>query len=267
MPHEEYKEMLAPHALDALDGADARSFADHLNVCTECRLELADLRETAAKLAHTASPVAPPLELRAKILSKARSEASAQIVQMPNRRQNNIWPVLLKIAAVLVFAILIGAGLWLWRRDVTARREIARLNREISAQRREFARSSEAASHQRDLIALLTSANARKMDLAGTTAAQKARGTFVFDQQTGSAMLMTESLPMAPADKTYELWFIPKGHLPMAGKVFTVDASGRAMISDLMPPEAREKAVIAITLEPKHGSAQPTGAIYLSSPS
>ena len=53
----------------------------------------------------------------------------------------------------------------------------------------------------------------------------------------------------------------------MAGKVFSVDAAGRATVSDLMPPEAREKAVIAITLEPKHGSAQPTGAIYLSSPS
>ena len=105
------------------------------------------------------------------------------------------------------------------------------------------------------------------MELTGTAAAQKARGTFVFDQQTGSAMLMTDALPAAPAGMAYELWFIPKGHLPMAGKVFSVDASGRATVSDLMPPEAREKAVIAITLEPKHGSAQPTGAIYLSSAS
>ena len=101
----------------------------------------------------------------------------------------------------------------------------------------------------------------------GRHSAQKARGTFVFDQQTGSAMLMTDALPAAPAGMAYELWFIPKDHLPMAGRVFSVDASGRATVTDLMPPEAREKAVIAITLEPKHGSAQPTGAIYLSSAS
>src|SRR5437762_1698234 len=169
MIHEDYKEMLAPQALDALDIADARSFEDHLSGCAECRAELADCRDALA--------------------------------------------------------------------------------------------------HQRDLVALLGSANAKKMELTGTATAQKARGTFVFDQQTGSAMLMTDALPAAPAGMAYELWFIPKGHLPMAGKVFSVDASGRATVSDLMPPEAREKAVIAITLEPKHGSAQPTGAIYLSSAS
>jgi anti-sigma-K factor RskA len=53
----------------------------------------------------------------------------------------------------------------------------------------------------------------------------------------------------------------------MAGKMFTIDASGHAMLIEQMPPEAMENAVIAITLEPKKGSAAPTGAIYLSSPS
>jgi anti-sigma-K factor RskA len=53
----------------------------------------------------------------------------------------------------------------------------------------------------------------------------------------------------------------------MAGRIFTVDASGHAMLPEHMPPEAMENAVIAITLEPKKGSAVPTGAIYLSSPS
>ena len=53
----------------------------------------------------------------------------------------------------------------------------------------------------------------------------------------------------------------------MPGKMFTVDASGRAMVSGEIPLEARTSAVIAITLEPKKGSAAPTSAIYLSSPS
>jgi len=78
---------------------------------------------------------------------------------------------------------------------------------------------------------------------------------------------MAEGLPATPTDKAFELWFIPKGHSPMAGRIFTVDASGHAMLPENMPPEAMENAVIAITLEPKKGSAVPTGAIYLSSPS
>jgi len=269
MVHEDYKEMLAPQALDALDTTDAQAFEDHLSGCAECRAELGDWRDTAALLAHAATPIAPPHELRAPILSAAKqtTERSARVVPMPPRRTGNLWPTLLKIAAAIAFVTLIGGVLWLWRRDVSSRREIARLTREVVTQQGELARSRDALAHQRDLVALLSSANARKMELTGTAAAQKARGTFAFDQQTGSAMLMTEALPVAPAGMAYELWFIPKGHLPMAGKVFSVDASGRATVSDLMPSEAREKAVIAITLEPKHGSAQPTGAIYLSSAS
>jgi anti-sigma-K factor RskA len=269
MVHEDYKEMLAPHALDALDTTDAQAFEDHVSGCAECRAEVADWRDAAALLAYAATPTAPPEELRARILSaaKQRTNASARVVALPPRRTSNVWPALLKIAAAVAVVALIGGVLWLWRRDVTSRREIARLTREVVTQQRELARSRDALAHQRDLVVLLSSANAKKMELTGTAPAQKARGTFVFDQQTGSAMLMTDALPAAPAGMAYELWFIPKGHLPMAGKVFSVDASGRATVSDLMPPEAREKAVIAITLEPKHGSAQPTGAIYLSSSS
>ena len=269
MVHEDYKEMLTAHALDALDTADERAFEDHLSGCAECRTEIADWRDDAALLAHAATPTAPSDPLRARILSAAKQtiEASARVVPMTTRRTSSLWPALLKIAAAIAFIALIGGVLWLWRRDVTSRREIARLTRELATEQRALARSRDSLAHQRDLVALLSSANAKKMELTGTASAQKARGTFVFDQQTGSAMLMTEALPAAPAGMAYELWFIPKGHLPMAGKVFTVDASGRATVTDLMPPEAREKAVIAITLEPKHGSAQPTGAIYLSSPS
>jgi len=116
------------------------------------------------------------------------------------------------------------------------------------------------------VFALLNSPDAKKMELAGSPTAQNARAMFVFDQKSGHGMLMTEGLPMAPRDMAYEVWFIPKGHSPMPGKMFTVDASGRAMVTDEMPLEARQNSVIAITLEPKVGSAAPTGPIYLSSP-
>ena len=104
------------------------------------------------------------------------------------------------------------------------------------------------------------------MELAGTLT-QSTRGTFVYDQKTGRAVLMAEGLPATPADKAYEIWFIPKGHSPMPGRIFTVDASGHAMLPTQMPAEAMEGAIVAITLEPKKGSAVPTGTIYLSSPS
>jgi anti-sigma-K factor RskA len=105
----------------------------------------------------------------------------------------------------------------------------------------------------------------KTMELAGTQTATSARATLVYDHKTGRAMLMTEGLPMAPAGMAYEVWFIPKGKSPMPGKMFTVDTAGKAMMMDDLPAEARENAVIAVTLEPEKGSASPTGPIYLSS--
>jgi len=66
--------------------------------------------------------------------------------------------------------------------------------------------------------------------------------------------------------QAYELWFIPKGHSPMPGRIFTVDSTGHAMLPEQMPAEALQNVVIAITLEPKSGSAVPTLPIYLSTP-
>ena len=144
--------------------------------------------------------------------------------------------------------------------------EIAQLSRQVNTQQHELVRDRDVLERQRSALALLNSPAAKKMELAGTLT-QNTRGTFVYDQKTGRAILMAEGLPATPADKAYEVWFIPKGHSPMPGKIFTVDASGHAMLPTQMPAEAMDGATVAITLEPKKGSAVPTGAIYLSSPS
>ncbi len=274
--HQQYQELLALHALDALDAAEARSLEEHLASCAECRAALIEWRDATGLLAHASTPAAPSDELRARILAAAQTETtagqstetSARVVPMPIApRRSNLGPNLLKIAAAIAFVGLLVGVIVLWRRDVRSQRELARLTREMTRQQNQLAREREARAKEREAIALLNSRETKKMELTGTQTAQNARGTFVFDPQTGRAMLMTEGLPVTPADKAYEVWFIPKGHTPMPGKMFTVDATGRAMISDQIPQEAREHAVFAITLEPKRGVAVPTGAIYLSSPS
>ena len=103
--------------------------------------------------------------------------------------------------------------------------------------------------------------------MAGAQTAQSARGAFVYDQKTGKAVFLADGLPATPADKAYELWFVPKGRSPVPGRIFTVDASGHALLPEQIPADALESFVIAITLEPKKGSAVPTLPIYLSTPS
>lgn len=273
MEHEGYQELLALHALDALDASEARSLEEHLNGCAECQSELVELRDATALLAHASTPAAPRDEVRAQILNQMRAESrakpgatAANVVPLRPRTASSAWPRLLQLAAAVAFVALLLGIVVFWRRDLRQRREIAQLSHQLNSRERELARDREVLARQRDVFALLNSPDAKKMELAGSPTAQDARAMFVFDQKSGHAMLMTEGLPMAPRDMAYEVWFIPKGHSPMPGKMFTVDASGRAMVTDEMPLEARQNSVIAITLEPKVGSAAPTGPIYLSSP-
>ena len=273
--HQQYQELLALHALDALEAAEARPLEEHLASCAECRAALIEWRDATGLLAHASTPAAPSDELRARILAAARAETRAPQTENPARvvpmpiaaRRSNLWPNILRIAAAIAIVGLLIGMIVFWRRDVGMQRDIARLTRERNRTADQLVREREARAKERDAIAMLNSRDTRKMELAGTPAAQNARGTFVYDPKTGHGMLMTEGLPVTPADKQYEVWFIPKGHTPMPGKMFTVDSSGRAMVSDQIPQEARDHAVFAITLEPKRGVAVPTGQIYLSSPS
>jgi len=274
MEHQEYQELLAAHALEALDAAEERALEEHLSACAECGTELAELRDAAALLAHASTPAAPRDEVRQRILNDARAEfrdqpgptASAKVVPLRPSAAPSWWPNVLRLAAAIAFvALLIGLVVF-WRRDVRSQREMAQLSNQINAQQHELIRDRDVLARQREALALLNSPGTKKMELAGTQTAKNARATFVFDQQTGRGLLMTDGLPAAPPEMAYELWFIPRGHSPMPGKMFTVDSAGHVMMSDHVPAEARENVVIAITLEPKRGSAVPTGAIYLSSP-
>lgn len=270
MEHQEYKDLLAIAALDALDGADAQQVKAHLSDCSECRSEIAELQDAAGLLAHAPTPAAPSEDVRARILSAVRAEGRKQT---PIERPSNVRPFpspkvgfsgqWLRIAAVLAF---VAVAVVLISMVLFAQRRIASLTAEIEVQKSELNREREARLQDQKALALLMSRDAKTILLAGTQTAQNARAMFVFDQKSGRAVLMTDGLPMTSADKAYEVWFIPKGHAPMPGKVFTVDSSGHAMISDQMPSEAMNGAVIAITVEPKSGSAAPTGAIYLASP-
>jgi anti-sigma-K factor RskA len=273
MEHEGYQELLALHALNALDASEGRSLEEHLAGCAECQSELDELRDATALLAHASTPAAPRDEVRARILNQVRAESpttagatTADVVPLRPRPAPRTWPRLLQLAAAVAFVALLLGMVVFWRRDVRQRREIAQLSHQLNSRERELTRDRDVLARQRDVLALLNSPNAKKMELAGSQTAQNARAMFVFDQKSGHGMLMTEGLPMAPRDMAYEVWFIPRGHSPMPGKMFTVDALGHAMITDEMPLEARQDSVIAITLEPKVGSASPTGPIYLSSP-
>lgn len=280
MTHEEYKELMSIGALAALESAEGRSLAAHLESCPECRSEMGVWDNTAALLAFDARPLAPSAQVRDRILAAvraekvARAEKSATVVNsdrklvqssgdskvVPFERRSK--PVRTPIkshyaaaASVALMALAISLFV-IWQQNRAIRVELARVNSEKSEAQQQLA-------HEREVLALITSPGARVTELAGTKVAPDAHAMIAYDKN-GRAMLMAKGLPAAPAGKAYQLWFI-MGSKPMPGGVFTLDANGNGSLQDQIPSEALNGAVFAITLEPANGMPSPTGAIYLKS--
>jgi anti-sigma-K factor RskA len=104
-------ELTAAYALDALAPSEAETYERHLSQCEECRLELAELNETAAALAFGAVAPAPPTRLRAAILDTAAAERS-NVVPLLRRR----WVARgLAVAAAAAACVVVGLAVALSR--------------------------------------------------------------------------------------------------------------------------------------------------------
>lgn len=302
MNHEAYKEMLPLAALGALDGEEARAFGAHLETCAECRAEVEEMRDASALLAHAAAPVRPPEQLRARILSSVGDSPKPSTATNAGRETpartgaadattgedkppasgaaSNVLPfeagrkpgavVISKplfafgaVAASLVIVALAAALLVLRQSNEEMRGRLAALTARADELAARAERSEQQLARDREEREMLTAAGMRMVTLAGTKAAPQARATVAFDPRTGRALLLAADLPPAPAGKAYQLWFIPGGHAPMPGKVFSTDDRGRAALRDQMPAEAMPAPTFAVTLEPAQGVAAPTGEPYL----
>ena len=279
MTHENYQEMLAAQALNALDPNDAQLLEAHLESCSGCRSQLSDWQNTAAWLSFAAieaKPFEPASDVRMRILQAVRSEVSSsskstRVVEPARSPGAGVIPLHQKrprawtsaqtwgtIAAALLFVVL-GASLFvLWQQNRAARNELVGLRGQVQDAQNQLIRLHEA-------IELVAAPGTRMAELAGTNEMPGARGTLAFDK-TGRAILMAKGLPPPPAGKAYQLWFIAGGRA-IPGKVFTTDPSGAGMLNDQIPADALKAAVFAITLEPESGVQQPTGAMYLKSTS
>jgi anti-sigma-K factor RskA len=246
MVHDDYKEMIAAHALSALDAAEERVLNEHLVTCEECRRELAEFEATAAGLALSVDPVEPSRRLREQILKRVGTEHRSDSEKSPSkvlplqRPQRNLWRALGSIAAVVLFAALIITIIVLWQQ-----------NRRLQ--------------HENQVAQFVFSPGKTDIkELKGTTEAPGASAKMLIDWQ-GHALLIVNGLPRPPQGKEYQLWFIEPNHPPKPRKTFSTDNAGKGLVEERVGEVVREYGVFAVTLEPAGGVQAPTGAIYLRS--
>jgi anti-sigma-K factor RskA len=288
MSHEEYKEMLAEYALGVLDESEARALEQHLSTCVACRAELAAWHDTASALAFSAGIVEPSPALRSRLLESisattaqssinetqsrraslkespaptaaaARTAAAAtNVIPMPERARPRLLQRFGALAAALLFGAFLITLVVIWNRNRAMQTEMTRLARDLQT-------TQEQLKHEREISEMFTAVDTRVATLTGTEMAPRAHARLAYNK-AGSAMMIVERLPPAPAGMDYQIWFIADGK-PMPGGVFKPDATGHAEMRDQVPAAAQKSAAaFAITLEPQGGTLAPTGQKYLLS--
>jgi anti-sigma-K factor RskA len=224
--HDDMLELAALYALGALPPDEARDAAAHILQCAQCRAEYNNATLAVFGLAASAAQRPAPA-LRAKILAKispAAGKRAAPAPPRPSMWQSPAWMLVAAAAVVVVF--------------------VATWYGQIMNQRTQVARMESHPSWTIACAATPCPFSGRVVRLSGRLMRLEAHG-----------------LRPLPANKVYQAWYIPKGAKPVPAPTFTATASGDAAVA--IAAAARKGMLVAVTIEPKGGSKQPTTKPFL----
>lgn len=253
--HEQFAEMVALHAVGALNADETSQLEAHLNSCAECRKELAALRGDAALLALSAAGPAPPERARQSLLAAIaneprRSPAPQRLVLGTFRPR---WLSFAPIAAALLLAIF---SLLLWRVE-------AKLMRRLEQAQAALQRSQDDLRKEQAMLAALNSPDTMRVTLVNAKNPPP-HVNAVYSSKVGHLWLRASNLAPLPQNTVYELWLLPaNGGAPMACGIFWPDAKGQAAMDHALSEAGIAAKGFAITIEPQAGSSTPTGPIQM----
>ncbi|MFI5832623.1 anti-sigma factor domain-containing protein [Micromonospora sp. NPDC051300] len=225
------------YVLDAVDDVERAAFARHLDGCESCALELAEFRETAARLADSTWSVPPPA-LREAVLAEIRR--TPQERPRPAGRSGSgragAWRRRFAVAAAAVL-LAGGAGAATW---VTQEQRVRDARTEAGAARDEAGR----------IRAVLAAP-----DAVVRTGAAPAGGrvTVVASASRDEGVALVDGLAAPAPGRAYQLWLIQGGTATSAGLLPAGQGGGTKLLSGV-----RGKGLFGVTEEPAGGSAQPT---------
>jgi anti-sigma-K factor RskA len=210
----------ASYVLGALDGDEARAFAEHLRECASCREEVAALQPVADALPSAVSQTSAPTELRGRVLTTVRSEAELRNASGRERAGRG------------------AAGSVRTSRERPWRLATAGLALALLAA----------------LAVLAFSNGSSHRVIRAQTTVPGAHAALHIDGSRGQ--LQIEGMPQTPPGRIYEIWVERAGRAHPTDALFNVTSAGRASIG--VPGSLAGAGAVMVTAEPRGGSSQPT---------
>jgi len=248
---DDLQERASLYAAGAMTDSERLEYARHLDEdqCVVCQAEVKELQSAISLLAFTVPSSSPSPTVKVRLMEQARHAVPVIQPRPPGFR----W---LQWATAVIALASVVAALSLMRTN-------SELRREADALKSRIARLEVQLVEQQDTIATLTSVGVRVVDLAGQGASMQASGRIFWDQQRKRWLFSVRNLPPAPADKSYQLWFVPKRGNPISARVFNTQADGSIALEVSVPDNATNLNAAAVTTEPAGGRPRPTGPFAL----
>jgi len=282
--HEEkYLEYCAACAVGALDGGDLHEFEDHREAgCTICNAEIALHTEAAALIPlglqqiHVSGDLKERIMFSAMLAEVARAEIRAQEEKLEEEERLGTEALQAEpgkkvkgrsswlIVGMILTVIIVFTVIWIYVRSVQSAADDSR--ERLSAQQSGVEKLVEELENKDAVLKIFASRRLQIFYLASMEMNSQAYGKIFWDAEGRGTVLQVANLPGSPEDMEYELWIF-RDQKPESGGLFTVEEKRekknffRVQNLDLLDQKSIKG--IVVTLEPKGGSEQPTGKIYL----
>jgi len=255
--HEQFADDLALHALNALEGEDRASLEKHLANCTQCRMELEQLRGDGALVALSTIGPEPPLRARQRLLDAVAKEAAASATRTQNARATGqprslLWGLLGWTAAV---ALIVPAAA-LWKENSALKVSLASASMQAEHNKQEL-------EDLRRIAAPIIAPEGQRFTLVAMKSPAQPQGKAFYLRDHSNLVFVANNMPALPAQKAYELWLIPAQGAPIPAGVFKPDARGSATVVNPPLTAGLEAKGFAITVEDEAGATTPTMPIVM----
>lgn len=252
--HEDLLAMAPGYVLGVLDPDDRRTFDRHLNECPECAAEVRSLVGAVDALARSVPQRTPPADLRQRVMSAVREEASPPIARTAAVNpwvDRRVW---LPVATLLLFAL--GAGIYGSHMHVETR--LAALSNRAEASALEIAAARRTALDARSAMEVLAAPDVTQIDLRGQGAAAGATARALWTSQQGM-VFAGSNMPTLASGQRYQVWVVTTRGTVSAGLL--EPGSGLAVFGT--PADNSPPLNVNVTVEAVGGATAPTGTPVL----